>query len=277
MFYSNYDENFIFNKAMSLLSIIKLGDKYTSTVEGLGMPPFDINKKHFESLNAEIYFSEFHHFESLFGLMLAIFQGLPHWLYLTTYKTNEIKGKVTAFLNGDILKVTNGQFSNSTDFINRAIYTDCTSSDEEEQKNWQANIDNILWALHRMGRKYLDAKEYNGYKHGLRVMTGPTSLTIFLGEEPDKASSIASDQSLIFLGTQDKGESGLTVYQTIKHFNIIESINHLLIMNMMTSTIKSTRLAVIKGEPQGHMSTFLSLNRDGLIAASKVTRWSFTA
>lgn len=197
-FYSGYDDNFIFNKTMSLLSIIDSGDEYKLLAEKMNLPPFKIDRKFFEALEAEIYFSEFHFFESFFGLMVAIFQDLPHWLYLTTYETKEIKEKVKAFLNEDIEMLTNGRLTTFNDFVNLAIYTDCNSSDEKIRQNWQLNIDNILWTLRKIGQKYLDAKEYNGYKHGLRVMTGPTSFVIYPDGEPNKASGIKSDHSLIF-------------------------------------------------------------------------------
>ncbi len=277
MFYSNYDDNFIFNKAMSLLSILDLGDEYKLLAEKSKLPPFEINRKFFEALEAEIYFSEFHFFESFWGLAIAIFQDSPHWLYLTTYETKEIKEKVSAFLNEDVKTLTNDRLTNFNDLVNQAIYTDYTFT-EKVRPNWQTNIDNILWALQRIGRKYLDAKEYNGYKHGLRVMTGPTSFAIYPDGEPDKASGISSDHSLIFLETQSKGEKELTVHQTVKHFNLNESINHILLLNMMTSTIKSTRLAKLKGESKAdNIYTFFDLDRDGLLNEGGKTQWSTTA
>lgn len=276
-FYSSYDENFLLNKAETLMAAIKAPGEFEQLASKSFETNIPRNKRFFDSLRAEIYFSEFHQFESFFALLIALFQGQPHWLYLTTYQTKEIKDKVTAFINGDISKLTNNLLKTSEELVNIGLYWEILPSDEDKLKNWLTNVQNVIWLLERMARKYLKAVEYNGYKHGLRVMTGATSLTFHPDESPNKAFGFQSDDSVIFLETVDKGEGGLTVYKTVKHFNIEESIRHLFYMNLMAKTIKSTRLARLKNLPDAEINTFFNLNREELINFSKTTQWSFSS
>jgi hypothetical protein len=119
--------------------------------------------------------------------------------------------------------------------------------------------------------------EYNAYKHGLRVMTGHFKLVVHPDNEPEKATCLAdAENSITFLELQDKGEGGLTVYQTTKTFNPIESINNLIVMKLILTTIKNTRFAKIQKKSGVELHTFFELDKDKFMNVWEGTSCSFT-
>src|SRR5215212_9716310 len=135
-FYNSYDEAFLYRKAETLMLLVDDVEEYKSALLGADSKDFD-QKKFVETLNAEIHFTEFHQFEAFFAVLIAIFQDLPHWLYLTTYTSREIKEKVNAFLDRDLKIVSNGLVDNSNDFINSAVYAGFISDNEGIVQKWQ--------------------------------------------------------------------------------------------------------------------------------------------
>lgn len=209
--------------------------------------------------------------------MMAVFKPLPHWLYLSTYPTREIKENVRAFLKDDIRVLTDGKLESPHQFIQYTVYSGLVASVPEKKNKWNENLENILWVLRRIYKKYLDAGEYNAYKHGLRVMTGESRLVVYPDDQPEFATIIGhSPDSLSFLETKDIGEGGLTVHETTKHFSYIESYNHIHVMHLLMKTIKSSRLAILKKEKGSEIQTFFELDKEKLISQSTITKWSLT-
>ena len=274
-FYRGYDEAFLFRKAETLMRLVENVEEYKSALLEDESENFD-EKKFIETLNAEIHFTEFHQFEAFFAVLISVYQKLPHWLYLTTYTSREIKEKVNAFLKNDLKTVSNGMVDNSNDFINSAVYAGFVSDNESIAQKWQENIDNIFWFITRVARKYIEATEYNAYKHGLRVFTGSTFIKFSPTGQPDKGFQYASDNSVRFLELNEVEKNIFQVKETFKHFNPIESLNHLYFMSGVLETIKSVRLARINGETKANLQSFSSLDKDSLNKLRVVTKWSMT-
>ncbi len=273
-FYQAYDEAFLLRKAEVIVSIVDDIDEFKKFLfEDNENNDFE-KEKYIETLNADLYFSEFQQFEAFFAILIATFQELPHWLYLTTYTTREIKQKVVAFLDGDIDTASNGLVSDIHKFINETVYANFMSDKSEIAQNWETNIENIVWFIKRLSKKYIEGTEYNAYKHGLRTMTGPTYFRMFPTGEPDKGISYASDDSIRFLELEKVEDNAHKVKEVYKHFNPIESLNHIYFMSGILETIKSVRLARIKGEKHARINSFTQLDRDNLNELCVVTRWS---
>ena len=155
-FYERYDESFLLKKAETLWIVAQNQERFKDLVEQNGGDNSGIDQSFIDAIRAEIHFTELHQFEAFFALLIALFQDLPHWLYLTTYRTEEIKKKVQAFLNWGVKGLTNGQCKTRPEFLDLAIYAGCTSNDEHQKANWQQNLDNIEWLVGRMAKKYID-------------------------------------------------------------------------------------------------------------------------
>ena len=97
LFYEALDVDFLPSKAYLLYEIIKHFDEAKSFYAKFQV---NLDSRDVERLSAEIYFTQFQQFEALFALLLAGFQELPHWLYLTQYRTSELKESVKAFMEG---------------------------------------------------------------------------------------------------------------------------------------------------------------------------------
>jgi hypothetical protein len=155
-FYDGFDHKFLYRKAQTLMylfdqrdqfrELVKQVDEQSENVEGEYLTSQDIDEKYFEGLKAEVYFTEMHQFESFFALLLALFQELPHWLYLTTYKTGEIKEAVRHFLEGNIAAITDSKVDTEQDFIHHAIYAGFALSEE----NKETTLENIGWCIKRL-------------------------------------------------------------------------------------------------------------------------------
>src|SRR4030042_1425129 len=261
-FYRRLDESFLWNKAITLHSVVENCDKFFEISEIKTESDKD-RKKYIEALNAELHFTESHQTEGLFALMFAAFQELPHWLYLTVYQTKEIKDGIVKFVEGNIKSLTHGLLNTKKEFVQYSIYANFKVTDPEKAKNWDKNLDNLIWLLDRIGRKYLEAGEYNAYKHGLRVFTGESALFISPDNEPDKKTCLGySKNSLSYLELKDIGEGGLTVREVTKHFNPNESLNHLFIMQRILDTIRNTRLEKLTKEKGAvQLNTFFEIEQ----------------
>jgi hypothetical protein len=192
------------------------------------------------------------------------------------YKYEELGRMMTAFLDGDIEQVTFGAEKDLYPFLQRAIYTDLGPDPEEVElrANWKTNLDNIHWLLRRMSQKFT-GDEYNAYKHGLRVQTGGSEITITGLDKnfqpvggPEPIYHARSADAFSYLKLTDKTQDEQSITQTVKeahkHFNALESLVYLKCMADILGTIKRTRLARITGQPPGHITVFNEINTDAL-------------
>ena len=142
-FYQSYDVDSLYNKAQTLMLVDHEKEAYKEFVGKIGGDATELDTKYCESMRAEIYFTELHQFEVLFALMIAMYQNLTHWLFLTTYTTQDLKEKIQAFLDNDIAKLTKGRADSSLVFLNQSIYSGFITQDEEKKKRWNDNLSNI--------------------------------------------------------------------------------------------------------------------------------------
>ncbi len=286
-FYRRYDENFLFNKALALAMVLENEERFKAqAAEYQDIDPSRINDKFFESLRAEIHFTEMHQFEGFFALLIAVFQDQPHWIYLTDYTTLEMKDAIKWYIAGrtdikTIKKLTNSKVTTEREFIAEAVYATYQPHEGMQKDTWDANLDNIAWLIRRMAERYIAGSEYNAYKHGLRVMTGQSYFGLRLENPPgnpvgplrilassdDSLSYLELKEQVIELPENNQKKRVKRPYETTKHFNPQESIVYLSIMNRLLSTIKRTRLTLLNdGEALEGLANYSNLDKDQLIA-----------
>ena len=268
-FYEGYDPNFLLSKARTLMFIVENQEAFVRFVEECGESAEDVDQDFREALRAEVYFTEFHQFEAFFALLIAPFQELPHWLYLTTYTPSEIKGKVQAFLDKDIPLITNEQENDLYDFLRVAIYGYFKPDIEEEKGSFQNDLDDIAWLLDRMAYRYLKSIEYNAYKHGVRVLAGPTAVEFTPHGATEPTLRFSSDDSVKFLELEDVDKDRIAVYEVWKHFKPAESINYLYFMSVLLQVMKTVRLGRLTGKEHLQIEPFPKINRDQLNQLAK--------
>lgn len=289
-FYDGFNHKYLYRKAQTLMFLVNERERFTEMVKQAEetnkgdtnkyLRSQDIDDKYFEGLRAEVYFTEMHQFESFFALLMAYFHDLPDWLYLRTYTTDEIKTAIKYYVAGNISAATHGAISTKEQFIICAVYSEYYSDALKENNQWSESIDSIDWFIRRAGERYLEAAEYNAYKHGLRVLTGHSRLTLQLNDangNPQGQGFILGDSedSLFFPELEDKGEGGLTAVEVTKHFNPKESFEHIEIMQFILDEVMRTRRARINSEPLEYLQT-ITIDRDELQALRKYFTFSLT-
>lgn len=288
-FYQGYDENFLFNKATTLVYALTEGDTVRSHVEAhvRARGGAHLSDKYFDALRAELFFTALHQYEGFFALIMALFQPAPHWIYLTAYKPGDIPVAVEKFVARRIGDLTGGAMRDEHEFAMTAIYSDITTSDPALAPRWDESLANVCWLIRRMGEFYLDnLSAYNSYKHGLRVMTGHTYFALRLENHfgsPAEHMHVmsASDDSLQYLKFEPERPSDhgpeIPVTEVTKHFSPDECFFYIAKMQQMLETIKKTRLFRLRGgsEPVS-INTFFRLDRDEVVRLSVRTEWSNT-
>jgi hypothetical protein len=263
-FYEKYDENFLFNKILAI-SVFCGGDESVNHKLKDLISNFNLGEEsEYDwtlSLRAEIYFTVFMQFEALFALLIAKFQNEPHQLYLTNYTPKEIKDKIRNFLDDKISDLTNGQIDEKYEFIAQSIYGNLLSPTEEEDSKifWRQNLSNIDYILKLIAKRYMDnLKEYNGYKHGLRI-TRAKDLKFEIHGIP--VFEFPETIGYIEVKKDENGED--TTVEVLKKINPEQSSYEVTLMWRILRIIKKFRLAELNNvNPTGNTDLFFFMDLD---------------
>lgn len=275
-FYDGYDPDFLLNKASTLHFIITHRKEFEEFVLRAGGSLEEPLDRYYTSLGAEIHFSVFHQYESLFALLVAEFQDLPHWLYLSSYETRDIRKKVKEFLDGDITALTGGAVAEARAFVRRAVYSIGNASPDENGKKLERSVENVLWILEKVGDEYSKGEEYNAYKHGVRVFHGSPALSLGSKDDGSQILNMKSAYGITFLKLKDVGEGGQTAYECTRFINPEVSVAWLSLMNLILVTVKQTRLAALKKSPTLTVQLIEKMDREALLSRVEVGQFEIT-
>lgn len=273
-FYSGYDERFLHRKVKILGALLENSQLLESFMDAETAQ--DERGRMLHSLAAEILFTEFHQFESFFAILLAPFQPLPHWIYLNTYSTGDIRSKARQFVKGAFNDLLNDQAADRNTFLRSAVYQGY-AGDAGSAEAWDASFDNLWWIIYRMAEKYIDAEEYNSYKHGLRMMSA--SSTMALSSNPVDLSNafvMRSPNSITHLKFK-KGTNGTSVSIETKAFNPLESQAHVRLMADILANIKRIRLAALTGQERVEVMLYSKIDREALQKLATCQKWASPA
>lgn len=253
-FYEDYDPKFLISKAYVFAGMIRNIEKAKELFEQLEV---EIEDKDVDRFNTEIYFAEFQLFEAVFALLLAPFQDESHWVFLTEYTTRHLKEMIEAYLANNITVLTGGKLQTPEEFLDISLFYGFKV--EEPKDLWLRNLENIKLIFDRICLKYLRGLEYNAYKHGIRIMTGPSYFRITQTDNPQVGYEWNSDHSVRFLEIDRK--KGVLQLST-KQFDPEESMLHMQVMTEMLTTIVSTRLTRWKGLSQAKLLIIPEFDQD---------------
>lgn len=285
-FYERYDASFLYNKVVTLLYVINQGEPVTEQIEGfiVANGGGKLAPKYLESLRSEVFFTALHQCETFFAMLIALFQPLPHWVYLTTYETKEIKEAIDKIVEGRISELTDGTLTTIQDLVKVAVYSEIMPSDPELAARWDDNLNNAAWIIERIGRFFQEYdRAYNSYKHGLRVMTGALSLGI-VPQNPDGTIQgpmriiQSAEDALTYLQREPvrevDGQKERPISEVTKVFSPPEASFYMFKMQQMLETIRTTRLARLKNEAElASINTFFGLDRDHIIQLAERSEW----
>lgn len=159
-FYQRYDPAFLFNKVVALKDILDRKEEITARRGQMEDLADDAGAASFEALQAEIHFTEMHQFEVFFMLLLADFQRVPHWIYLTEYppsmprqKAEQYIAKETGALTGDRSPGRPSSATRSIALLSQPIPTSYTGGRKTVTRSprslsaWRSGISDICEAI----------------------------------------------------------------------------------------------------------------------------------
>jgi hypothetical protein len=260
-FYDGYDPKFISNKAWLLFHACEHPEALKTFVSAVGGKPDDVDTEILQSLVAELHFAVLHQFEVLFALMLGQFQPLPHWVFLTEYKTAEIVKKAQSYVSGEYRAASNDLCSTQAEFVSGSVYPGVNPPGELEPA-LSKSIDDIGWLIEEGAKRYLSSPEYNAYKHGLRVLPGAMTLMVRLREKNSEFAPVMSMSSSITYLEREDVEDGRGYAEVTKEVKAADAFNWIFAMASIAEIIKTIRLARIRQTPV-KIST-MAIDRDGL-------------
>ena len=173
-FINFYDYNSWFNKLKLLDLTLKKPNKFISQIGDKEMKKSD-KKKFIKTLKSEVFFTQYHMSETLFGLMYSFLSDRDNpWIILTAYKSEA--------LNQFIEKIESGKTELTDDMLMYLFYYGIIDK-EREREDIKKSLDFIRKFVRALAHEYLEHDVYNSYKHGLRVMQLRSSISMSKEQE----------------------------------------------------------------------------------------------
>lgn len=244
LFYESFDTGMFTAKSSVLYLIVR---QFDEAQEFFSQHELTLEEQDKARFKLEMYFAEFQCFEALFALLMAPFQSDPHCVYMCQYSSKKLREQVKAYLEGNVLSITNGMHKAETEFLSEAVYTGFVP--KEEAEGWPDNLESLKWLFDRLAQKYKDGYEYNYFKHGLRVAySGPKYFSITPTGAKEPVAKWETDDSIQFIEIDGTNPQQIALKEVVKYFDPEESLHNLLLLEGIIASIKATRLARLSSE-----------------------------
>lgn len=180
-FYETYDSQFLTRKANLLF---RLYQEASSSPQQSNDDASKNERDEYRTLLAtELHCTTFHQTEALIALLLAEYQDIPDWVYLTTYRSTEPKEAANAIIDGYI-PIPGTSATNLRQLVKQSVYANWDLGKTKVAAAWEESVDSIMALLQIVSEQFVNGHEYNSYKHGLRVLLGTAGLAV--GPNPAK-------------------------------------------------------------------------------------------
>jgi hypothetical protein len=242
-------------------------------VNGVGGNQGEVDTSVFQSYVAELHFSVLHQIEALFALILAQFQVLPHWVFLTEYKTQEIKSKAESYVAHDYAAVSNGLCSTQAEFVKAAVYPGVVPP-PDQQEGWENCLSDIGWFIEEGAKRYLASPEYNAYKHGLRVLPGSMTLMVGIAPEPKEMTPVLSMASSVTYLEAENLDNGRGFAEVTKEVKADDAYHWMGAMVTLAEIIRDVRIAGLR-QSSIRIQT-VRFDRDALLGLKSVSKFTMS-
>jgi hypothetical protein len=269
-FYEGYDPRFLWNKGWLLFQACQHRDALQAFAKSVGGDEQEADTSVFQSYVAELHFSVLHQFEALFALMLAQFQPLPHWIFLTEYRTQEIKSKAESYVARDYRSASNGSCSTQKEFVGGAVYPGVVPP-PDHQEGWGRCLSDIGWLIEEGAQRYLAGKEYNAYKHGLRVLPGSMTLMVGIGPEPKNMAPVLSMASSISYLEEEEPDSVRRFAEVTKEVKAEDAYHWMGAMMTIAEILRDVRLAGLRNSSIQIQT--VTIDREGLSRLKPISKF----
>lgn len=276
-FYNTFDPSFLYRRAQALSFALGSPEAYGNWLRNHPAWPDEPSPSHAAALSSELHFLEVHVAEVTFALLFAPFQPLPHWLFLTDYKTEELTDRIIAFSKKDFGAASNDACDSMAAFVMRAVYPGMPGKDGPNGEPWSQNLDNLGRILRRSSERYLNNRaDNNAYKHGLRIVPAPDAKLDMSVDGTVWNRVLGFESGLRFLELKPE-DGGLRVHVATKEIKPFLSQNYVFILTQVLESACSCRRARLNGEATAEYKTFFGTQVDALLAAEPVQRFTFSA
>jgi hypothetical protein len=199
-FYRGYDPQFLAKKATILYGIYTNLSAFKECSQSWGVR-FDSTDADISNVLAtELHNASFHQTEAMIAFLLCEFENRPDWVYLTSYGNTEMKNAAKAILEKDFGSLTNGLVKTEVEFVKSAVFANLDLSSGTTSEAWEQSVQDIAWLLEHVAERFIAGHEYNAYKHGLRVVSGPAGLNTWSETAPNSVRSLISmDHAISYL------------------------------------------------------------------------------
>lgn len=186
--------------------------------------PKDIESDEFiiENLKMEIHMIVFHSAESLFLTTLGhyFYPSMP-WFWMSTCTQNKFNNIINLWQEKGLDVI----IKEPEKWLRDTLYPTIN----ESHKAYQKTKDSATFArkyLDRLVHEYMKHKEYNAYKHGLRVFPAQTSFHSIEDTSREVVTDIQED-SLVFLKYEllQGNEYGFRIQHTLQKYDVKVDIN----------------------------------------------------
>jgi len=245
-FYKNFEYNYWYHKCNALYEYVKYPKKIKTQVM---FPDDSTNEKYIlENLKMEIHMTVYHSTETLF-LVIFGHMHLPNLIpiWMTQCLSTELFNEIKKVADNGIDSI----LTNADDWLMDLIYPKAKTTDKgfSAIKN---SIKYIKGYLQNLAKEYVDHKEYNSYKHGLRCYPGQFSLKIM--NDKTNAVLVDSNSDSIFFYELEKNKvqkNTFNIKNSHKSYDINRDANLILTNSMILENIFLIRKKSIesKGKP----------------------------
>jgi hypothetical protein len=206
-FYKGYDPLFLAKKAVVLYGIYKNILAFKECSKSWDVRA-DVEDGDLSSVLAtELHNASFHQTEAMIALLLCEFQNRPDWVYLTTYGIADMKNAAKGLAAGDFATFSGDAARTAEAFVKLAVFADWALSDTNVSDTWRQSVSDIAWLVRYVAERFVSAHEYNAYKHGLRVVSGPAQLGVSSLSDPSALTPIINmPHGLTYLEIHDDAE-----------------------------------------------------------------------
>jgi hypothetical protein len=271
-FYKSYDALFLARKVELLYAMYRNAGSFLDGVQTWNRAVTSSEEQLRSFLATELHCTVFHQTEALIALLLAEYQDKPDWVYLTTYGNPEIKKAAEAIAKHEQIPGTTAV--NMADLVKTAVFaTWDLSKSEGIREQWNETISSTIALLQIVSEQFIDAQEYNSYKHGLRVVLGSASFGVASGKlaEHNFVTFASMPHAMTFLEKETVGQDD-GAKMVSKETKPEYSFDAVTCMANLVSTIKSFRLARIYNKLPEEVSLpmFDTLHLDRIKPVTKV-------
>jgi hypothetical protein len=265
-FFRRLDDTYFYKKALALQFALQQREGFEAFLSadpaGLAAGEDDLP----DALATELLLARLQLTETVFAFLAASFQVRPHIVYLSEYRSRELKAAIARFVKGDARGFSGGTLGRMAEVIEAAVYANLVPADGAQA--WATNLSNIQALLRLAGRDYLRARFRKPLARGLRVrLSREETAALVDGPEADAARAGIEEGVAFYQLKRRKADGYHTLCRALRESSTMADVNLVYCLTLLLRTIKETRLARLRRQTKAPVNSLASVDMAALEAA----------